>query len=180
MTPFIATVLGERSISIDYAQVREARISGMMFFGGGLYTSAHTKRTYVNPHLGTMTQKCNDAGLPYALYVNVYARSEIEADEECRALYYVLAQYPPKLGVWLSLQLGDSKETNNKILEVYYKYLDKWGLRARCGLYVTAEQLSKITWDTFKDRFYLWEISPMDVSKVDDELLQPSMFEVPD
>ena len=78
------------------------------------------------------------------------------------------------------MQTNNSVSTNNDILEVYYKYIDKWGLRARCGLYVTPNQLSKITWNSFKDRFYLWLIDPMDISKVDDELLDPEMFEVPD
>ena len=68
----------------------------------------------------------------------------------------------------------------NKILERYYRYFEKWGITARCGLYVTPQQLTKITWDNFKDRFYLWMIDNMDVTKVDDELLQPEMFEVPD
>lgn len=180
MQPFIATVLGEANLKLDYGRLRDARVSGMMFFGGELYTASHLKRTYVNQYLNSMIQQCDDAGMPYALYVNVRAKTEIEADEECRALYYIVSRYSPKLGLWLSIQTNNTLAVNDKILEVYYKYLDKWGLRARCGLYLTAAQLSTISWSSFQGRFYLWEIKPMAVSNVDTELLQPEMFEVPD
>lgn len=181
MQPFVATILAGNNPKLDYGKIRDARISAMMFFGGELFDASHTKKSvYVNPYLDSQIQQCNSAGMPYALYVNVRARTVIEADEECRTLYYVVSEYLPKLGLWLSLQTNNTVEVNNSILEVYYKYIDSWGLRARCGLYMTANQLDKITWNTFKDRFYLWEISPMDIARVDTELLQPSMFEVPD
>ena len=181
MHPFVATVAPGYKQKIDYNKIKEARISAMMFFAGELYNAAHIKQSvYVNPNLAAQVQGCNDAGMPYALYVNVRARTEIEADAECRILYYVLAQYPPTLGIWLSVQTGVSQETTDKILEVYYKYIEKWGIKARCGFYVTPDQLKTFTWNTFKDRFYLWQIDPMDVNTVDDELLQPDMFEVPD
>lgn len=181
MQPFVATVLPGNNPKLDYTKIRSARISAMMFFGGELFDASHSKKSkYINPYLANQVQQCNSAGLPYALFVNVRARTEIEADEECRTLYYVVSEFSPKMGLWLSIQTNNSVEVNDKILEVYYRYINKWGLKSRCGLYLTATQLSKITWNTFKDRFYLWEISPMDVSKVDDELLQPEMFEVPD
>lgn len=178
MRPFVATVLPDQHSKIDYDKIKAARVSAMMFYGGELYNILHIKQTYVNPHLNTLVQDCNNAGMPYALYVNIRSKNVIEADEECRALYYVVSRYAPTLGLWLSLQTSNSVSMNNDILEVYYKYIERWGLKARCGLYLTKEQLSKITWVKFKDRFYLWLIDPMDVSTVDDELLQPEMFEV--
>lgn len=180
MKPFIVTVLPGYDIKIDYSQIKEARVSGMMFFAGELYDVSHRKHTYKYSKLPELVDHCNNAGLPYALYVNVRARTEIEADEECRALYYVVSEFSPTLGLWLSLHQDNGRDLNDKILNIYYKYIEKWGLKARCGLYVTPQQLSLISWDSFKDRFYLWQIDPMDVSKVDDELLDPSMFEVPD
>lgn len=180
MKPFVATILSTYQGNIDYKKIREARISAMMFFAGELFDASHDKKTYKNPKLPKLVNDCDSAGMPYALYVNVRARTEIEADEECRTLYYILAQYPPTLGIWLSLQLGNNIGINNSILELYYRYFEKWGIKARCGLYVTPQQLSKITWGRFSDRFYLWQIDPMDVNEVDDELLQPDMFEVPD
>lgn len=181
MKPFVATLSEQFNKTVDYEKLREARVSAIMFYGGQLYNSIHIKqKVYTNPYLADLVQHCKDNGMPYALYVNVRARTEIEADEECRVLYYMVSKYLPPLGLWLSLDLGGNLELNNKILEIYYRYFEKWGLSARCGLYVTPEQLSKIKWASFQDRFYLWLISEMDVTKVDDELLDPSMFEVPD
>jgi len=180
MTPFVATVLPSHNTKIDYDRIKSARISAMMFYGGQLYNASHIKQTYMNPHLDDLVKQCNNAGMIWSMYVNVRARSVIEADAECRALYYVLSRHSPTMGLWLSLQLTNTTEINNDILEVYYKYINKWGLNARCGLYVTPTQLSKITWTTFQERFYLWMIDNMPVTEVDDELLQPEMFEVPD
>lgn len=181
MQPFVATISQGNNPTLDYSKIRESRISAMMFFGGELFDASHIKKSvYINPYLSSQVEKCNNAGIPYALYVNVRAKNVIEADEECRTLYYVISEYSPKLGLWLSLQTNNTTEINNNILEVYYKYIDAWGLKARCGLYMTDTQLNKITWNTFKDRFYLWGISPMDIAKVENDLLNPSMFEVPD
>lgn len=180
MKPFVATIPAGSNPSLDYSKISEARICAMMFYGGALYTAGHVKKKYINPYLPQQVKRCDNAGVPYALYVDVYSKSLIEADLECRALYYIVSEYPPSLGVWLSLKFDNTKEVNDAIIELYYKYLEKWGLKDRCGFYVTEAQLNKITWNSFKDRFYLWEIKSMEVSKIDDELFQPSMFEVPD
>lgn len=181
MNPFVATIPAGYNPTLDYDKIKEARISAMMFYGGELFDASHTKQTYLNPHLENQVIQCANAGLPYSLYVNVRARSLIEADEECRALYYVLAKFPPKLGIWLSLQTGITvKSKNDDILNLYYRYIEKWGLKARCGLYLTPRQLDNITWTSMQDKFYLWMIDPMDVSNIDDELLQPEIFEVAD
>lgn len=181
MKPFVATIPQGSNPKLDYGKLKAAKVSAMMFFGGELYNAVHLKKTYVNTYLANQVQQCNSAGLPYALYVNVRARTEIEADAECRALYYVLAEYPPTLGIWLSLCISNTTEENNSIVEVYYKYIEKWGLKARCGFYVTPTQLSKITWNNFQDRFYLWMIDDsIDIKTINDKLLQPDLFEVPD
>ena len=180
MTPFVATIPYQYNPTLDYQKIKDARISAMAFFGGELYDDFHRKRTYINPSLENQVQQCNDAGMPYMLYVNIRATTEIEADEECRALYYVVSQYPPKLGLWLCLKTDNYVTVNNNIIELYYKYIEKWGLKNKCGLYLDKDQLSDITWTHFQDRFYLWLVDSMDVTKVDDELLQPEMFEVPD
>lgn len=180
MTPFVARTEPSFHQKLDYKKLKAERVSAMAFYGGELFDINHMKRTYVNPYLAGLVKQCNDAGMPYLLYVNIRAKTEIEADLECRALYYVLAQFPPKLGVWFSIQTTVSKEMNDKILDVYYKYMVRWGLTDRCGIYATSKQLEKISWVKYQDKFYLWMIDPMDVTKVDDELLQPEMFEVPD
>lgn len=178
--PFVATLPPDASSSPNYDKLKGARVSAMMFYGGELYDNSHYKKIYMNVNLPTLVKECNASGMPFGLYVNVRAKNDIEADEECRALYYILAHYPPILGIWLSLKTNNTKSANNSILEVYYKYIDKWGLGQRCGLYIDEYKLSTIDWTSFQDRFYLWLIKPMVASSVDDELLNPSMFEVPE
>jgi len=181
LTPYIATVLAGHNPTIDYQRIIDARISGMMFYGGQLFNQGHQRQTYVNGYLDNQVKQCNKAGMPYAIYVNVRAQNTIEAEEECRALYYIISRYPPKLGLWLALETGATiKSVNDAILEVYYRYIYSWGLGSKCGLYVTQGQLNTISWNSFKDRFYLWMISSMSASSVDDELLTPEMFEVSD
>lgn len=180
MKPFVATIFENTNPKLDYGLIKSSRVSAMMFFAGELYDNSHNKKTYINPYLDGQVNQCSSAGLPYALYANVKAKTIIEADAECRALYYVVAQYPPTMGLWLSIKTSNTTGINDDILELYYKYITKWGLAARCGLYITPTQLSKITWGKFQERFYLWLIDPMNIEDVDDELLQPEMFEVPD
>jgi len=180
MTPFVATIAPQTNPTLDYDKIKEARISAMAFFGGELYDGAHNKRTYINPYLDNQVQQCNSAGMSYMLYVNIRARNEIEADAECKALYYIVSHYPPRLGLWLCLKTNNSVALNDSIIEIYYKYILKWGLKEKCGLYLDKSQLSNISWTSFQDRFYLWLIEPKDVNTVDNELLQPEMFEVPD
>lgn len=180
MKPFVATIAPYARPQLDYDRIKEARISIMAFFGGQLFDTSHRVQTYINPNLKALVKDCNAAGMPYALYVHVRASNHIEADKECKALYYIVSQFPPKLGLWLRLQTHNTVSVNDDILELYYQYMEKWGLKSKCGLYVTSEELNKITWDSFKDRYYLWMIDPMDVNEVDDELLKPEMFEVPD
>lgn len=181
MKPFIATIPNGANPKLDYGALRDARVSGMMFFGGEYYDLIHIKKSsYANPYLTNQIQQCNSAGMPYAIYVNVRATTLIEADAECKTLYYLISRYSPQLGLWLSLELGSNVSVNDSIIEVYYKYIESWGISARCGFYVTEKQLSKITWGKFQDRFYLWLIKSMEVGKIDDELLDPEIFEVPE
>ena len=177
--PYVAALSPNASKIIDYSSLKSARVSAIMFFGGEYYDSNHIKcSTYMNSHLPDLIQQCSGYGMPFGIYVNVRSRNAIEADAECRALYYVLAHYPPILGIWLALKTTNLKSINDEILEVYYKYIDKWGLGQRCGLYLDRYQLNDISWSSFEDRYFLWCISPMNVSEIDDELLDPVMFEV--
>ena len=177
--PFMVAMTPSAASLPDYERLKAARVRAIMFFGGELYDSNHLKRpVYINSKLPNFVSQCENSGVPFGIYVHVRARNTIEADAECKSLYYILAHYPPILGIWLSLKTTNTKSVNDDILEVYYKYIDKWGLGQRCGLYLDKYELSNITWTSFQDRFYLWLISAMNVSEIDDELLDPIMFEV--
>lgn len=179
MRPFVATLSPQFNNTLDYTKIRQARISAMAFYGGALFDVSHMQRTYENPHLAKLTTDCNNANMPFMLYVITRARSVKEADDECQALYYVISQFPPELGLWIKIETNNSTSTNDDIIELYYKYAEKWGIKSKIGLYLDYDRLSCITWTQFQDRFYLWLVAPKDVSTIDDELLQPELFEVP-
>ena len=179
ISPYIAT-LGPSVKSADFSFLKKNDVVAIMLYGGALYDASHKeKKVYQNPNLASLAKSCTEANLPYAMYVDVRSRTVIEADAECRALYYVISEFPPKFGVWLHLDTKNSQGTNDKIIEIYYKYLQQWGLTDRCGIYIKISDLSTISWSKFQNKFYLWGIDKtLDFKKVEDKLLEPSMFEV--
>lgn len=179
-SPYVA-IVHPGNTSIDYSMLKNAKVSAMMFSAGGLYDASHKKKTYKNPSLDKQVKGCVEANLPFALYADVRSINEIEADEECRSLYYIISEHPPKLGIWLRMNTGQGASVNDKIINVYYKYIERWGLKGRCGIYIDMAKLSTISWSKFQDTFYLLGIDrSLDLKKVENKLLQPSMFEVPD
>ena len=176
--PYIVT-LGPAATVVDCQFLKKNGVAAAMIYAGALYDSSHKIKTYENPNLAKLASTCDKYNLPYALYVTVRAHTEIEADAECRALYYIISAYPPKFGLWLYIQTNKDQATNDKIIDVYYKYMQQWGLQDRCGIYIEISRLSSISWSKFQNKFYLWGIDKsIDFKKVEDKLLQPSMFEV--
>lgn len=179
-SPYVA-IIHPTNTKIDYAKLKESKVSAMMFNAGSLYDLSHRKKTYKNPYLDSQVKGCTEANLPFALYADVRATSEIEADDECRSLYYIISEHPPKLGIWLHMVTGQGVTVNDKVINVYYKYIEKWGLKGKCGIYIDMKSLSTISWSSFQDKFNLLGIGrSLDLKKVENKLLQPSMFEVPD
>lgn len=174
-----AVVIGAVKVDTDFKKLKDADVAFMMFNAGSLFDSSHKKKTYKNPYLDNHITRCMEVNLPFALYADVRAHSEIEADAECRALYYILAEHSPKLGIWLHMDTNQSLAVNDKIIAVYYKYIQQWGLQSRCGFYMPISKLATISWSSYQDKFYLWGIdTSLDLKKVSGKLLQPSMFEV--
>lgn len=182
MTPYIAH-LGKNQTKVDYKKLKEMGVSGVMIYGGGYYDSDHKeKKDYIAKHVEEQTRGVDKAKLFYALYVDVRARSVEEAQKECSQLYYLLTLYPPELGIWLKLDLGKIKKTNNKIINYYLNRFMQWGVAARrnFGIYATKDQLKRISWKSkWCDDFALWLIDPVDkVSKFKGKLLEPTFFKV--
>ena len=78
--------------------------------------------------------------------------------------------------MWFHLQLIMSKETNNKIVDRYYKEMVRLGLKDRIGFYVTEDELKQLTWEDYYEDWYLW--LNHHVSDIDhiDQLLTPQFF----
>ena len=176
-TPFVAT-LSPTTTYVDCKKLKKAMVCGLMLYGGCYYDVVHRPNTYYRAtHLKQQVNCAYDGNMPFALYVNVKAHSVNEAELECKALWYIVSKYPPKLGLWLKLTTSQSVITNNSILEVYYKYIERWGMKDLCGIYATRKDLESFTWDKFYERFSLWLVDHVDsMTDITGQLLTPDLF----
>lgn len=184
-TPYIAT-LTPYANKVDYQELINNRVSGIMMCAGWLFDAGHRigqppRKEYIAPHLKEQMIGCQSAGLPYALYAIIRAKSRIEADQECRNLYYVVSKFPPNLGLWLYMDMHNQIPINEEILDCYYKYIVDWGLGFRCGIYTDPSRLHQIDWNKYQNKFYLWMIDHADqntLNTINDHVLTSDFFEV--
>ena len=184
LTPYVVTV--DPSVTkINYKKLKKLQVSGMMFEAGFLYDkTTHEETVYQNKNLLKQVTACNEAELKFALYAIVRARNVKEAQEECKYLWYVVSKFPPGMGIWLKLefQKGQTKKKNNKILDCYLEYLEKWGLKDGCGIYCNKKMIERIDWDTYQDKFLLWYMNMFtdesEFDQVKDKLITPNFFQL--
>lgn len=177
ITPYIATIHPDDS-KIDCIRLKESGVVGLLLYGGSYYTSIHTVSTkYASSQIKNQVRDADKNDMPYGIYVSVRSRSVNEAKSECNQLWYLISKYPPKLGLWLKLETRSSRSTNDLILEEYYRNIEKWGLKDKCGIYTTRAGIETFTWDNFYQKYLLWLIDPVtDMSQVDNKLLTPEFF----
>lgn len=178
INPYVACI-EPNAVNINYSNLIKSKVVGVLFYCGGLYDSAGTRRnTYQSSTLLAQLKLLNSA-MPYGLYCDVRAKDQKQAKEECKQLYYVLAKYPPKLGIWLKLNLGSSKTTNDSILNTYYQYLTQWGLSSKCGIYCSRSQLSSISWtNNFSSKYSLLIVDHQKSLNDLESLITPEFFKV--
>lgn len=178
ITPYIVTS-SPNVKSIDFSKLKSIDVVGAMLYGGGLYDASHIKKSsYRNSNIDSLIKSADSAGLGYGLYVDVRARSTDEAKEECKQLYFLIASYPPKLGVWLKLNLVTPKSINDKILNIYQHELDRAGWSGQYGLYVNRSQLNNVSWNIHQDKFLLCLDDHLDRIDIVQELLTPDFFKL--
>lgn len=175
-------LLVERNITnLNYPKLTSNHISGVVFESGYLYNTAHLEVSYRNPNIATQVKSAKDAKFKYGLYHIVRARNVQEAEKECEALYFTINKYPPSIGLWLKLELTQSKTTNGRILDIYKEKTSRWGLNNFTGIYCEKSQLDMIDWEKYKDKFYLWYINRFTDSSGFNQvhnLITPSFFKV--
>lgn len=178
INPYVITV-DPGTLGVNYNNMRIAGVVGVMFNAGGLFDSSHNRKQYINTSLKSQVAEVASSYLPYALYCDVRARDSKEAAQECEELYYVVSKYPPKLGIWMHLELPYSNTAvNNMIMDIYYKYIVRWGLKSKCGIYCNKSQLSRISWSNYCNKFSLWIIAPVPGVSNLPELETPNFFKL--
>jgi len=180
LNPYIVCV--DPSVAkVNYDKLITAKVVGAIFYAGSLYSegSKTPKDVYQSSRLKTQLTEL-DGKMPFGLYCDVRAWDVKSAKLECKQLYYVISNYPPKLGIWLNLHFGGSVSTNDEVLETYYRYLTEWGLKSKCGLYCDRTQLGRVSWaSNFCRKYSLWLIDHTAGVVTDiGATLSPSSFKV--
>lgn len=165
---------------INYTALKEIGVVGTLIWGGGLFDSKRDRRkSYANPSINSQVEEARKHDMPWAFYADVRSRTDDEARLECRELYYVISKHSPKLGLWLHLDFtGISALSAKQIVSIYYDKIVEWGLKGRCGFYVTKSQADLINWPEWTDRFSLWWIAPLSSVESLDSILTPSLFQL--
>lgn len=175
LDPYIITI-GRNTGKLDYKGLKEYGVVGELIEAGKLYDDVHQEVYFRNPKLKQQCEEASNEDLPFGLYMDARARSVQEAEKELYQLSFCIREYPPALGMWFHLQLIMSVETNNKIVDRYYKEMIRLGLKDRIGFYVTRDELKQITWDDYYEDWYLWLVDYVQNIDELDQLMTPQFF----
>lgn len=178
--PYVA-IPGASAVGVNYNNLKTLGCIGALFWAGSYYDTNHVaKQKYINPNLKQQVSEItNQTHQPFGLYADVRAKNVREAKLECYELFFVIAKYSPNLGLWLHIDSKASQGAMIEIIEYYYKKIVEWGLKARCGFYITTDTANKINWPHWTDKFALWLIDPPSgLSDVTQSILTPSLFKL--
>ena len=176
---YMVTINRNSPTNINYNALKNLGVVGVMVEAGYLYDNANREvERYRNPNIDNQIRAINRAELPYALYADCRAKDTQQARKEMYQLSFVINKYPPALGVWILLNISSTVSINDKIMDVYYNYLYKLGLKDRVGIYATESQLNKITWSKHYDKWCLWLNKHVSNLSEIDTLLTPDFFDV--
>lgn len=169
------------ALNVDYKSMRDFGVVGVMLDAGMRYNTKHELTTYRNANLYNQVAEVATAKLPYGFFYTTHARNIAEVKEETYWLYFIITKYPPKLGIWLHLDLDVGAAAAQAIVEKYYATFVDWGLKSKCGLYATKAQAKLIEWPKQCTYMPLWLEGEMsDNVSPDEELLTPSFFKLDD
>lgn len=165
---------------IDFDKLQENGVVGAILEYGALYDAYHLKyNTYKQPKFEEQKKLLDSHNLEYGYLVTTRARSTEEAASELNELIPILRTRPPRLGVWVKLDLSISKERNNAIISAYQKCLISLGFKKKIGLLTTREDAEKkFTWTKFQDEWLLWVDEHVKEESELKQLLKPDFFDI--
>lgn len=173
----LMAIIEPEATNVNYNALKDMGVVGALMYAGHLFDSNHNvTKPYKSRTLNKQMVDVYNTQTLFGLRALTRARSLQEAKQEIYWLYFVVAKYPPKLGVWLETDLRVDEHTAEQIVELYYEYFVRWGLIDKSGLYCTAKQARLIGWENFADRMTLWLNEPRGDWNYLDQLLTPSFF----
>ena len=166
-------------LNLDYLQLKQLGVVGTMIDGGERFDRNHNLVTYRTENVYKQTEEAQAANMPHAYIYTTHARNVAEVKEEAYWFYFVVSKYPPKLGVWLHCEFDVLPSVAEQLVDEWYSYFVKWGLKSKCGLYASKIQARKINWPKQCAYMPLWlEGELTDNVCPDEELLTPSFFKL--
>lgn len=169
-------VVNRKSPNINLAKF--PRVAGLMIEAGSLFSKTHKKyETFRNPKAYEQAESAIAANKPFGYYMPIRARNTVEAEEEMYELSFLVRKYPPKLGVWLDIQLGGSKPFKDNMLKTYQKELIRLGLKSKIGISTTHAGLNSFSWKKFQDDWWLWLVDKVKTMDEVNNLLTPEFFD---
>ena len=169
--------LDRNTSDISFALLSELGVVGAIIEAGYSFSGSGIASTqYENPKINQQVKVCKDAGIDFALYMDVRASTVVQAQTEMRQFATSIRKYPPVLGVWLKVHFVKDQFINNQIVDVYYNELVKLGLVDKVGFYCAKDQLELIDWPRYSDDWYWWMIESVGDTAELDELLTPEFF----
>lgn len=176
--PYVAFV-NEDAKDINYAVLKEIGVVGVFIDAGARYNERHKQITYRISTVYNQTIAVQQVELPHGYVYTTRAKNAAEVKEEAYWFNFVVSKYPPKLGVWLRCEFDVKKEKAQELVEEWYKWFVKWGLKSKCGIKATLAQIKKIGWPKQSLYMPLWlEGELTDSVCPDEELLTPSFFNI--
>lgn len=176
--PYVA-VIDRNSNDIGWKVLKESKVVGAIVEAGYLYASYRVKMgNFSNPKIADQIKHLDEEELPFGLYTICRARTSEEAKEEMYQFSFVLRKYPPKLGVWLQLDLGTDKKVNGLILDRYKQDLIRLGFKSKIGIMCKRKFLDYIDWDKHQEDFFLYLIEHISDTSELDQLMDPEFFDI--
>lgn len=178
--PYIVTIdRNTDTTNAGWKNFKSAGVVGGVIEAGYLYNSSRVKTsTFENPKLSAQIKKFEDIELPYGLFTVCRAKTALEAKEEMYQFSFPVRRYPPKLGVWLQLELTSSKKVNNGIIDRYISDLVRLGFKSKIGIICKKSMLEKIDWDKYQEDLYLWVVNHVKSKSDLDKLMDPEFFDM--
>lgn len=175
-SPYIVTL--NRDSKPNYKSFTTLNMLGALLEAGYRYTSSHRKTdTFDNPNLEAQVKEIDKLQLSYGLYTICRAKDVLQAKEEMYYFSFPIRRHPPAMGVWLVLETGNNKHTNNLLLNRYKQDLIRLGFKNKMGIICNRRMLDYIDWDTYQNDFYLWLVDHVDDVDEFDRLLDPEFFD---
>ena len=156
--PFVISIDNNTSDIIDFKKLKESDVIGVCIDMGSYFTENHSVSTvFRSSKLEKQFKEFKANGFTIGLSTTLRSRNREEALKELYEIRLTVLKYPPDMGLWLKPTFySDNKETNDKLIKIYYDVLVKLGFIDQVGFYCKKDELEKFNWENVCEDWYWW------------------------